>query len=95
MSKINKQKEFNISIILKLYHLGCRNLLVEGGNALTKNFLKKKIYNNFYLFKSSKNLSKFNEYKEFNGFKILKRNYKNKLKIKYIFGNDTITLYKN
>ena len=95
-SKINKQRDFDISIILKkLYHLGCRNLLVEGGNDLTKNFLKKKIYNKFYLFKSSKKLSKFKEYKEFNGFNILKKNYRNKTKIKSNFGKDTITLYKN
>ena len=95
-SKTNNQKEFNISIILKkLYQLGCRNLLVEGGNHLTKNFLKKKIYNKFYLFKSSKKLSKSKEYKEFNGFNILKKNYKNKYKIKSNFGKDTITLYKN
>ena len=95
-SKINKQKEFDISIILKkLYHLGCRNLLVEGGNDLTKEFLKKKIFNRFYLFKSPKTLSKFNEYKEFNGFDILKKNYKSKTKIKSNFGKDTITLYKN
>mgnify|MGYP003332455236 CR=1 FL=1 len=35
-----------------------RNLLVEGGNILTKNFLQKKLFNEFYMFRSSKNLSK-------------------------------------
>ena len=95
-SKTDRWKKFDISTILKkLYHLGCRNILVEGGNDLTKDFLKKKIYNRFYLFKSTKILSKFSEYKEFNGFNVLKKNYKSKIKIKSNFGNDTITLYKN
>ena len=95
-SKTNSLDQFDIPIILKkLYSLGCRNILVEGGNYLTKSFLKKKIFNRFYLFKSPKTLSKFNEYKEFNGFNILKKNYKSKTKIKSNFGKDTITLYKN
>ena len=85
-----------MSVILKkLYNLGCRNILVEGGNDLTKDLLKKKIYNKFYLFKSSKILSKFDEYKEFNGFNTLNKNYKKKYNIKSNFGKDTITLYKN
>jgi len=95
-SKTNNLKQFDIPILLKkLYSLGCRSILVEGGNDLTKGFLKKKIFNRFYLFKSPKTLSKFNEYKEFNGFNILKKNYKSKTKIKSNFGKDTITLYKN
>ena len=95
-SKTNSWKRFDIPIILKkLYSLGCRSILVEGGNELTKDFLEKKIFNRFYLFKSTKILSKFNEYKEFNGFNVLKKNYKSKIKIKSNFGNDTITLYKN
>jgi diaminohydroxyphosphoribosylaminopyrimidine deaminase / 5-amino-6-(5-phosphoribosylamino)uracil reductase len=94
-SKIDNQKKFDIPVILKkLYYLDCRNILVEGGNDLTKDFLKKKIYNKFYLYKSPKILSKFKEFKEFNGFNILKKNYKGKLKIKSDFGKDTITLYK-
>jgi len=95
-SKLNKDKTFDILLVLKkLYNLECRNILIEGGNDLTKNFLKKKIFNRFYLFKSPTTLSKFNEYKEFNGFHILKKNYKSKTKIKSNFGKDTITLYKN
>ena len=94
-SKINSHKRFNLSAILKkLYNIGCRNLLVEGGNELTKNFLTKKIFNQFYLFKSPKKLSKLTKYKEFNGLNILKQNYKKKLKINSNFGKDTITLYK-
>ena len=95
-SKIDKYKKFDILLVLKkLYKLGSRNILIEGGNELTKNFLSKKIFNQFYLLKSQKKLSKSNEYKEFNGFSILKKNYKNKFKINSNFGKDTITLYKN
>ena len=72
----------------KLYNLGCRNIL-------TKSFLSKKLFNQFYLFKSPKKLSKLVEHKEFYGLNILKQNYKNKLKINSNFGKDTITLYKN
>ena len=79
----------------KLYNLGCRNLLVEGGNQLTKSFLIKKLFNQFYLFKSSKKLSKLTEFKEFSAVNILKQKYKNKSKINSNFGKDTITLYKN
>ena len=84
-----------LKVILKrLYKLGCRNILVEGGNELTKDFLNKKIFNLFYLFQSPKKLSKLTEFKEFNGFNIIKRNYKNKVKINSNLEKDTITLYK-
>ncbi len=94
-SKINTKKRFDLKVILKrLYKLGCRNILVEGGNELTNSFLQKKFFNLFYLFKSPKKLSKLTEFKEFNGFNILKQNYKNKLIINSNLRNDTITLYK-
>ena len=95
-SKIYKNKKFDIKIILKkLYNLGCRNILIEGGNDLTISLLDKKIFNQFYLFKSSKNLSKLVSHKEFNGLNILKKNYKNIIKINSNFGKDAVTLYKN
>ena len=95
-SKINKYNQLDIKLVLKkLYNLGCRNILIEGGNELTKNFLTKKLFNQFFLFKSIKKLSKMPKYVEFNGLNILKRNYKNKFKINSNFGKDIITLYKN
>ncbi len=94
-SKINKKKRFDIKDILKrLYKLGCRNILVEGGNELTNNFLNKKFFNLFYLFISPKKLSKSIEFKEFNGLNILKYNYKNTLRVKSNLGKDKIILYK-
>tara|TARA_Y100000389_G_scaffold89471_1_gene85933 strand:+ start:1251 stop:2357 length:1107 start_codon:yes stop_codon:yes gene_type:complete len=95
-SNINKDKKFVIKVVMKkLYNLGCRQVLVEGGNDLTNYLLKEKLFNKFYLLKSQKKLSKLVEYKEFNGLKILKQLYKNKLKLKSNFGNDTVILYKN
>ena len=74
--------------------MGCRNLLVEGGNDLSKSIIKKKLFNQFYLFKSQKILSKLVKYKEFNCFKYLSQKYKSKKKINMELGIDSITLYK-
>jgi diaminohydroxyphosphoribosylaminopyrimidine deaminase / 5-amino-6-(5-phosphoribosylamino)uracil reductase len=94
-SKIDKDKKFDFKIIMKkLYNLGLRNVLIEGGDDLTKYLLKNRLFNQFYLYKSPKKLSKLYEYKEFTGLKILKKNYKNKLNLKSDFGKDKITLYK-
>ena len=90
-----RNKNFNIKLIMKkLYLLGCRNLLVEGGNELTKSFLKYKIFNDFYLFRSPKYLSKITPYKEFNSFNYLSLNYKNRSKINLGLTKDLLTLYK-
>ena len=95
-SKIGKDKKFDTKIIMKeLYNLGHRNILIEGGNELTKSLLNKKIFNQFYLFKSPKKLSKLVIHKEFNSLSILEKNYKVKTKINSNFGKDAVTLYKN
>ena len=94
-SKIDSKKRFNmLSIFKKLFDLDCRNILIEGGNDLTNYLLKKRLFNKFYLFKSPKILSKLNEYKEFKGLDILKKNYKKESKIFSNLGNDRIILYK-
>ena len=95
-SNLSKNKKFDLKIIFKkLYNLKIRNILIEGGNELTNSFIKKKMFNKFYLFQSKKILSKLVEYKEFTGLKTLKQKYKNKFNIKSNFGNDKVTLYKN
>ena len=94
-SDLTKSGKFDIKLILKkLYTIGCRNLLVEGGNDLSKNILKNKLFNQFYIFKSTKILSKLDEYKEFNSFNELSQNYKSKSKINTNLGKDSISLYK-
>ena len=95
-SKINKNKEFNLKEILKkLYLLGSRNLLVEGGDKLTKSFLNDKIFNKFYLFKSPNNLSKKTEFVQFKSLNTLKSKYRYKLKTNLKLKKDKIELYKN
>ena len=94
-SSLLKNENFDIKLVLKkIYNLGCRNLLIEGGNDLTKSLIKKKIFNQFYLFKSKKNLSKLVAYKDFNCFKDLLQKYKNKDNINTKLGKDSITLFK-
>ncbi len=93
--KLRNKKNFNLKTILKkLYLLGIRNLLVEGGDKITKNILQNKLANQFYLFKSSKNLSKKKKHVIFTSSDILKRKYKIKLKISSILGKDNIIIYK-
>ena len=90
----NKHKNFDLKKILKkLYMLGIKNLLVEGGDKLTKSFLQKRMFNEFYMFKSSKNLLKGNKYVNFTSFGILdtKYNYKTNFKL----ATDKITIYTN
>ena len=94
-SNLLKNGNFDIKLVLKkIYILGCRNLLVEGGNNLSRSIIKNKLFNQFYLFKSPKNISKLVDYKDFNCFKELSHNYKNKKKINTKLGKDLITLYK-
>ena len=94
-SKTNKNNFLDIKLIMKkLYKFGLRNVLVEGGNELTQSFLKERLFNQFYLFKSPKKLSTNSDYIKFNGLKLLKERYKSKIKINSNFGNDTITHYK-
>jgi len=94
-SGLINNKFFDFKLILKkLYKLGCRNLLVEGGNVLTRHIIKNKLFNQFYLLKSPKKLSRLVAHKDFNSFKYLSQNYKSKLKINTKLGKDSITLYK-
>ena len=94
-SNLLKNGNFDVKVIFKkLYSLGCRNLLVEGGNDLSKSIIKKKLFNQFYLFRSPKSLSKLVAYKSFNCFKDLSQKYKSKKKINTQIGEDSITLYK-
>jgi len=94
-SKINKKKLFNLKIILKkLYALGIRNLLVEGGEKITKNLIKNRLIDKFYLFKSSKKLSISRKHQIFTSLSILNRTYKKKSKIRSNLVKDSITIYK-
>ena len=94
-SKLNKKNRFNLKDILKkLFSLGVRNLIVEGGDKLTKNMLKNRQFNEFYLFKSQKKLPKNKKHVVFTSKDILANKYKIKSKITQKLAKDNITIYK-
>ena len=93
--KLNNKKYFDLKKILKyLYTLDIRHLLVEGGDKITKNFLRNKLINKFYLFKSPKKLSKAKNFLSFTGLSILSKKNIFKYKISSKLAKDTITIYK-
>ena len=92
--RLNKKKIFDLKNILKkLFSLGIRNLLIEGGDKITKDLLKNRLINQFYLFKSSKVLSKSTKHVIFTSTNILNNNYKIKSKISTDLAKDKITIY--
>ena len=93
--KLNNKKRFDLKIVLKkLYSIGVRNLLVEGGDKITKNMLKNRLINEFYKFRSLKNLPKSRKYLIFTSSDILRSTYKIKSKIGSNLAKDNITIYK-
>ena len=93
--KQKKNDYLNLKMILKrLYILGIRNLLVEGGDKLSKNFLKNSLFNKFYLFKSPKILAKDDNNLIFTSMNILNKKYNDKSKVSTKLAKDTITIYK-
>ena len=93
--KIDDKNYFNLKNILKkLYILGIRNLLVEGGNKITRSLIKDKLFNEFYLFRGPKNLSSNKKDLIFTSLSILAEKYGAKIKITSKLAKDTITIYK-
>ena len=73
----DNHNQFNLLDILKhIYKLKVYNLLVEGGSHLSKNFLDKNLFNQFYLFKSFKNIKSNGSIKISNILSILDKNFK-------------------
>ncbi len=94
-SKLDNKKKFDLRIIKKkLFSLGIRNLLVEGGDKLTKNMLYNRLVDQFYMFKSPKNLPQNRKYVFFTSNDILKNKYKIKSKDISNLAKDNITIYK-
>ena len=81
-SKVDNNRLFNLRIILKkLYTLGTRNLLVEGGDMITKNLIQNRLIDRFYLFKSAKKMKSSGKHIFFTSFNILNNRYRKKNKI--------------
>ena len=94
-SKVDYKNKLNLRFALKkLYSLGVRSLLVEGGDKLTKNMLRNRLINQFYLFKSSKILPMNKNHINFTSDNILNYMYKIRSKISSKLAKDTITIYK-
>ena len=94
-TKLNQERLFDLKNVLKkLFTLGTRNLLIEGGDKLTKNLIRNKLIDKFYLFRSPKILKKNKINQTFTSFTILKDIYKMKSKISSKLAKDNITIYK-
>ena len=94
-SRLNNNGLFDLKTILKkLYTLGVRNLLIEGGDKITKNLIRSKLIDIFYLFKSPKMLAKGKVNQSFTSSKILNKNYKKEYKFASKLAKDNITIYK-
>ena len=94
-TKLNNKKRFNlINIFKKLFSLGIRSLLIEGGDEITKDILNKKLANKFYLLKSPKNLPKNKDHVFFTSSHILKKKYKISTNKITKLAKDNITIYK-
>jgi diaminohydroxyphosphoribosylaminopyrimidine deaminase/5-amino-6-(5-phosphoribosylamino)uracil reductase len=94
-SKLDSKKLFNLRIVLeKLYTLGTRNLLIEGGDRITKNLIKNRLIDKFYLFRSPKKIFTKTKHQLFTSFGILNNKYKKKFKISSKLVKDSISIYK-
>ena len=74
--------------------MGIKNLLVEGGDKITKNLLQNRLVNKFYLFESYKNLPIDKEIIYFTSNNLLNKNYRLISKISSKEAKDNITIYK-
>ena len=92
---LDNQGLLDLKIVLKkLFALGTRNLLIEGGDKITKNLIKNRLIDEFYLFESPKILQKGKINKSFTSFGILNNRYPKKYKIFSKLAKDNITIYK-
>ncbi len=87
-NRINLKKVFSIA-----YNKGIGSIIIEGGKTLTKSLLRDKLINEFYLFKSKKNLGKSGK-NNISDFKKKITNFlKKKENIETFLDGDKITRY--
>ena len=90
----DKNNFFDLRLVLKkIYFHGSRNLLVEGGKTLTSSFLKDRIFDQFYLFKSPDKLGKSAKLNISRQLNQLSFKYKKKSKLNAFTGKDMVYLY--
>ena len=94
-TKLTGEGLLDLKIVLKkLFTLGTRNLLVEGGDKISKNLIKNRLIDIFYLFQSPKILKVNRINQSFTSFGILNGKYKKVSKIISKLAKDNITIYK-
>ena len=94
-TKLDTEKRLNLIFVLKkIFSIGVRHLLIEGGDKLTKSLLNLRLVDEFYLFKGSKILPKSKKHLIFTSNDILKKKYNIKSKITSNLAKDNITIYK-
>ena len=77
----------------KLFKLNINYLLVEGGKELTKSLIQKKHINQFFLFKSGKNLNTNGQLRIKEIVNQLNRNFKNKKNLNIHLNEDKVINY--
>ena len=109
LNKINNLKKNKIKLIYidiniygyfdlkklfrKIYEMGVHNLLVECGKLLTSNILAKKLFNEFYLFKSNKNINNKDAINVKDINKSLYKTFKNKNNVNTYLDKDSLIHY--
>ena len=77
----------------KLFKLNIYYLLIEGGKELTKSLIKKKHINQFFLFKSNKNLNTNGQLNIKEIVNQLNTKFKNKINLDVYLNNEKIINY--
>ena len=92
--KLNNYGNIDLKTIFKkIYDLGIHNVLVECGRILTNDILKKKLFNEFYLFRSSKKLINNGSINVKNINKNLNFIFKSKKNVNTYLDKDTLLHY--
>ena len=91
---LNKNGNMDLKLILKkIYKNEIHNILVECGGKLTSKFLKEKLFNEFYLFKSNNKIFNKDTIKVKSINENLKKTFKNKESINTYLDKDSLIHY--
>ena len=91
---LDEQNNIDIKkVFSKAYELGISSIIIEGGKTLTNSLFKSKLVNEFYLFKSDKNLGKLGNNNIFSIKQKISSFFKRKENIKTFLKNDQIIKY--
>jgi len=92
--ELDKTDNINLdNLFSKAYKIGIGSIIIEGGRILTKTLLKDKLINEFYLFKSKKNLGKLGRNNISDFKKRITSFLKKKKNIQTFLDGDEITKY--